>query len=95
MSTITKKIFEPISNIGEDWCKLIDAKSGWLSNNYLDFVRVIKWYYDTTTRNLPKKSLEELITPVNTWMPPSCKDWLKAHGYVHDGKRSVLRYYIT
>ena len=32
---------------------------------------------------------------MNTWTRPSCKDWLKARGYVHNGNRSVLRGYIT
>ena len=28
-----------------DWCKLIDTEAGWVSDNYLAFARIMKWYY--------------------------------------------------
>ena len=40
-----KKIFPPIVNMGLDWCKLIDTEAGWVSDNYLTFARIMKWYY--------------------------------------------------
>ena len=37
-----KKIFPDIINMGLDWCKLIDTEAGWVSDNYLAFVRITK-----------------------------------------------------
>ena len=79
MNVITSKLFEPISDMGLDWCKLIDVESGWVSDNFLGFARVIKWYYDPVTKHMPDKPFEELTTPLVTLNLPSCKEWLKAH----------------
>ena len=40
---------------------------------------------------MPDQPFKELTTPLVTWNLPSCKEWLKAHGYMNDGKLSVLR----
>ena len=40
-----KSVFSPIIVMGLDWCKLIDTDSGWVSDNYLGFARIMKWYY--------------------------------------------------
>ena len=32
-------------SMGLDWCKLIDSEAGWVSDNYLAFAIIIKWYY--------------------------------------------------
>ena len=40
-----KTDFLPISNMGLDWCKLIHTEAGWVSDNYLAFARIMKWYY--------------------------------------------------
>ena len=40
-----KNLFPPIANMGLDWCKLIDTDAGWVSDNYLAFARIMKWYY--------------------------------------------------
>ena len=40
-----KKIFPDIINMGLDWCRLIDIEAGWVSDNYLAFARIMKWYY--------------------------------------------------
>ena len=40
-----KKIFPPIVNMGLEWCKLIETEAGWVSDNYLAFARIMKWYY--------------------------------------------------
>ena len=40
-----KSVFHPIIVMGLDWCKLIDTDSGWVSDNYLGFARIMKWYY--------------------------------------------------
>ena len=42
--------------MGLDWCKLLDTESGWVSDNYLAFDRIVKWYYSPL-------SLLDLDTP--------------------------------
>ena len=32
-----------------DWCKMIDAESGWVSENYLAYCRLVKWMYHPIT----------------------------------------------
>ena len=43
--TMTKDLFSTISDMGLEWCKLITSESGWVSDNYLGFTRIIKWVY--------------------------------------------------
>ena len=38
-------IFHHITDMSLDWCKLLVAKSGWVSDNYIAFARVCKWCY--------------------------------------------------
>ena len=38
----SKTMFESISDIGLEWCKVIVSDSGWVSDNYLAYVRLIK-----------------------------------------------------
>ena len=32
-----------------DWCKLIEAEAGWVSDNHLAYYRLIKWIHHSTT----------------------------------------------
>ena len=38
-------IFKHIVDMGLDWCKLLVAASGWVSENYIAFARICKWFY--------------------------------------------------
>ena len=44
-SSKRENCYHIISKWGLDWLKVIDYKSGWVSENYLGFCRIIKWYY--------------------------------------------------
>ena len=42
---ILKPIQLDIADMSLEWCKLIVSSSGWVSDNYVGFVRVCEWFY--------------------------------------------------
>ena len=38
-------IFYHLAGMGLDWCKILVATSGWVSDNYIAFSRISKWCY--------------------------------------------------
>ena len=44
-----KHMYRTISLLKLDWCKMIDAESGWVSDNYLAYCRLVKWMYHPIT----------------------------------------------
>ena len=52
-----------------DWCKMIDSETGWVSDNYLAYCRLVKWmYYPITTlqtdkvdKNCAKDNINKMI----------------------------------
>ena len=77
--------------MGLEWCKLIDTEFGWVSDNYLSFARVIKWYYNPVTSLQPDKPFQESCTVIESCNLPTCREWLKAYGYSNDGKVADIR----
>ena len=93
--TVTKDLFSTISDMGLEWCKLITSESGWVSDNYLGFTRIIKWVYHPvcilqSMERLHEPYIEPDI-PVKRWYVQMCKDWLDAHGVEFNGKISELK----
>ena len=78
-----------------DWCKLLVAKSGWVSDNYIAFARVCKWFYHPIIILQNKEEYNEPRVPINSWYAKMCKDWLDAHGYSSNGNVKELRNRIT
>ena len=76
--------------MGLDWLKLLTSDRGWVSENYLGFCRVSKWYYST----VPLMDEDEYVEPnvsVDKWTVKMCQDWLKVHDYRIVGKVGELR----
>ena len=44
-NTLTRRLLTPIVEMGLDWCKVIEVESGWVSDKYLAFAILMKWYY--------------------------------------------------
>ena len=44
-----KHMYRTIPLLKLDWCKMIDAESGWVSDNYLAYCRLVKWMYHPIT----------------------------------------------
>ena len=42
-------MFKTISDIGLDWCKIINTNTGWVSDNYLAYARILKWIHHPLT----------------------------------------------
>ena len=60
----SKTMFESISDIGLEWCKVIVSDSGWVSDNHLAYVRLIKWFYHPICMlNLKESLMEEYVEP--------------------------------
>ena len=44
------EVYETVPLMKLDWLKLIDAESGWVSDNYLGYRRLVKLIYHSITR---------------------------------------------
>ena len=88
---ITNDIFKPISDMGLEWCKLLVANSGWVSDNYIAFTRICKWYYYPILTLQEKEVYQEPNIPIKYWYVKMCKDWLTAHGDDTSGRIDVLK----
>ena len=84
-------IFKHIADMGLDWCKLLVATSGWVSDNYIAFARICKWFYYPIIVLHRKESYKESSIPVKQWYAKICKDWMAAHGYDTDGTVNELK----
>ena len=93
--SLTKNLFESISDIGLEWCKIITSESGWVSDNYLAYARVMKWIHHLISILQLEEGLKEDYVepdiPVEHWYAKMCKDWLKAHGIKCNGYVSELK----
>ena len=63
LKCFSKGIFEPIVYMGLDWMKILAVESGWVSDNYLAFCRLCKWYY-SPFHCITEDIYEEPITPI-------------------------------
>ena len=92
---VRKDTFRPITDMGLDYCKLLDNESGWVSDNLHAFSRVITWYYYPITTLQPEKKNTEPLTAVEVWTKTMCKEWLKSHDLTTYGKVSERRKVIV
>ena len=64
-------MFEIIVDIGLEWCKIITSDSGWSSDNYFAYKRVIKWiYHPISILKLEEGLKEECVEsdiPIDHW----------------------------
>ncbi len=78
LSTI---FFSEIAGMGLDWCKVLVATSGWVSDNYIAFARICKWFYYPIVFLQQNEVYHEPTLPLNKWYVKMCKEWLAAYGY--------------
>ena len=90
-NVIKKDLFTPITAIGLEWCKVLDIESGWVSDNYLAFARVVKWLYHPLIVLQPDEPFVEPTTPVKQWKMNACKEWLNIHGMCNNGKVNEVK----
>ena len=73
-----------------DWCKLSNAESGCVSNNYLAYCRLVKWIYHPIT-TFEEDMYVEKSSSVETWNKDVCIKWLKRYGFNFDQGLKSLR----
>jgi len=87
----SNNIFEPIADMGLDWCKSLVVNSGWVSDDYIVFARICKWLYYPITTLQEREAYKEPIIAVEHLYVKMCRDWLSAHGCDTNGKVHVLK----
>ena len=48
-NVMKRYMYRTIKYFKFDWCKMINAESGWVSDNYLVYCRLAKWIYHPIT----------------------------------------------
>ena len=85
----TKQILKSISDIVVEWCKIITSDAGCVSDNYLGYVRIIRWsHHPISMLVFGKESEERHIGPEiepKYWYDKMWRDWLKLHEVQFDG----------
>ena len=88
-------ILKSIENLNLCWCKVVSTESGtstgWISENYLGFCRIIKWYYHSLLYYQQDKPYTDPDSPVETWLKEQCIQYLKMRGQGYTGSRDDLR----
>jgi hypothetical protein len=86
----------PLAKFKLSWMKMLpykgDRLGGWVSENYVSFSRIAKWFYlildDLKSDEDPYKDPE---TPQMSWKATENRAWLKARGIKSDGKAKELQ----
>jgi hypothetical protein len=91
-----KGLLKGIKKFNLDWCKTIEYSGGklggWVSENYLGFIRVASWFYMQLENLAPDVTYEEpKDKPLSKWTMDETKGWLRARGLKLDGKAKDLK----
>jgi hypothetical protein len=81
---------------GLSWLKILpykgDGLGGWVSENFVGFSRISKWFYlilDSVKED--KEPYQDPEAPQNSWTAVQNRAWLKARGLPSDGKAAALK----
>ena len=93
---VKKKMYSCIASMGLDWCKVIQHESGWVSDNFLGYCKIVKWLYHPI-KKLKATIYEEPSSEVSNWTLEMCKEWLREHtlentGRVNDLRETIMEY---
>jgi hypothetical protein len=99
----TQEVLRGIEDLNLSWCKVQPFTGGkfggWVSENFLGLSRLLKWLYSRMDEVASdKEPFVEPNLPLNKWLAPSLKGWLKARKLPHDGLKAynlgvVAEYY--
>ncbi len=90
----SKGILDLIIDMGLDWMKVLAVESGWVSDNYLAFCCLCKWYY-SPFHYIPEYIYEEPAALIGNWYVKNCRDLLSAHDFNTKGKVDELKQRIN
>ena len=90
-----KGLLEGIKKFNLDWCKTIGYSGGklggWVSENYMGFIRVSSWFYMELENLAPDEKYEQpMDKPLAKWNMDETKGWLRARGMPLDGRAKEL-----
>ena len=93
----SENILDPIIKFNLDFCVILGIKwntkkatTGWVSENYLGFCRIIKWYFHGI--NLFKVDQGRILQNkhLHTWKKAELEEWLKQNNTDFKGNRADL-----
>ena len=84
-------IFFEVSEMSLEWCKLLVSSSGWVSDNYVAFSRVIKWFYYPITFLEYGNELQKDGLDVERWDGVKCRNWLAENHCDTNGNLKILK----
>ena len=89
-------LLEGIKKFNLDWCKTIGYSGGklggWVSENYMGFIRIASWFYMELEILAPDETYEEpKEKPMLKWNMTENKGWLRVRGIKLDGKAADLK----
>lgn len=78
------------------WLRMLpykgDRLGGWVSENYVSFSRVCRWFFLILDDLKPDEDLyKDPVTSPKTWKLAENKGWLRARGLPYDGKAKDLK----
>ena len=71
-------MYSCVATMGVDWSKVIESESGWVSDNYLRYYKIVKWLYYPISK-LKETIYDESTSAVKKWSLKMCKEWLREH----------------
>ena len=89
-----KNMYSCVATMGLDWCKVIESESGWVSDNYLGYCKIVKWLYHPIYK-LKETIYDEPTSDVKNWSLKMCNEWLREHKLDDQGRVYDLRVTIS
>ena len=93
-----EKVMSEMIAMNLPWCKLIAYGTtgkfgGWVSENYLAFSRLLKWFYLNAIMQLPENNREYQIPsrPVQTWSNSQCREFMSEYSVTCDGTPEAIK----
>jgi hypothetical protein len=59
-----------------EWLKVLPTFSGWVSENWLAFGRIIRWIYSTLPDISPELVFVKPTKPIKYWLLSECDNYL-------------------
>ena len=67
-----KGMYSCVATMGLDWCKVIKSESGWVSDNYLAYCKILKWLYHPISK-LKETIYDDPTSAMRNWSLIMCK----------------------
>ena len=68
-----------------EWLKVLPTFSGWVSENWFAFGRIIRWIYSTLPDISPELGFVKPTKPIKYWLLSECDNYLQYYSYSKEG----------